>query len=139
MQMKPQFVIVQLIVAVIIAAIHFAVGFETSLYAAGQEDSLGNPHGYGWIIAADVFVFPLLLIWDFFHQYLHLSERFIFPLMIFQSVCWGVVLSLFFRKLESRVMKPIWSNLSPEPSAFDASISAARSTPGAGNGSGHGR
>jgi hypothetical protein len=83
-------------IAVVIAAIHFGIGFITSIAAAGQEDSLGQPHGYGWIILSDIFTFPLTQIWDVLDTHFHLSDGLVVPTMLIQSVCWGMALSLFF-------------------------------------------
>jgi len=52
MKLKPH-----LPVAFSIAFFHFCIGFITSLFGAGQADSLGQPHGNGWIIAAEIFSF----------------------------------------------------------------------------------
>ena len=83
-------------IAVVIAAIHFGIGFITSIAAAGQADSLGQPHGYGWIILSDIFTFPLTPIWDALDNHFHFSDGSVVTAMLIQSVCWGVVISLFF-------------------------------------------
>jgi hypothetical protein len=83
-------------IAMVIAALHFGIGIITSLAAAGQADSLGQPHGYGWINSADIFTFPLTQIWDALNAHFHLPDGLVAPAMLIQSACWGVVLSLFF-------------------------------------------
>jgi hypothetical protein len=88
--------ILRFVVAAVIAAIHFGVGFFTSIYAAGQADSLGQPHGYGWIISADIFVFPLSLIPDSLWGSLHLPDAIVLCAMLTQSAGWGLVISLLF-------------------------------------------
>jgi hypothetical protein len=89
-------------VALGIAFFHFCFGFITSLFGAGQADSLGQPHGYGWIIAADIFTFPFGLAYDWLVAHAGIGftfERFILPAMLFQSICWGLFLSALFRRV----------------------------------------
>jgi hypothetical protein len=83
-------------IAAVVAAIHFGIGFITSIYAAGQADSLGQPHGYGWIVSADIFTFPLTQIWAALVSHIHLSDGLVMPAMLIQSACWGLAISLFF-------------------------------------------
>ncbi|MDR3457744.1 MAG: hypothetical protein P4N60_09885 [Verrucomicrobiae bacterium] len=95
MKLKPH-----LPVALGIAFFHFGIGFVTSLGAAGQEDSLGQPHGYGWIIAADIFTFPFGPAYDWLVDHAGMAfafEGLILPAMLVQSFCWGLFLSAFVR------------------------------------------
>ena len=95
MKLKPH-----LPIAFGVAYFHFCIGLITSACAAGQADSLGQPHGYGWIIAADIFTFPFGPAYDWLVGHAGIGftfERLILPAMLFQSLCWGLVLSAFFR------------------------------------------
>ena len=91
MKLKPN-----LLIAAVITASHFGIGFITSLRAAEQADSLGQPHGYGWIVSADIFTFPLAQIWDALVPHIHLSDTLVMPAMLIQSACWGLAISSFF-------------------------------------------
>jgi hypothetical protein len=89
-------------VALGIAFFHFCIGFITLLSAAGQADSLGQPHGYGWIIAADIFTFPFGPAYDWLVDHAGIGftfEHLILPAMLFQSICWGLFLSALFRRV----------------------------------------
>ena len=95
MKLKPY-----LPIALGIAFFHFCIGFITSLWAAGQADSLGQPHGYGWIIVADIFTFPIGPAYDWLVDHVGIGftfEHLILPAMLLQSFCWGLILSAFFR------------------------------------------
>ena len=93
MKLKPN-----LPVAAVIAVFHFGIGFITSLYAAGQADSLGQPHGYGWIVLVDIFLFPFGQIWDGLLPYAHLTDGLVMPAMFVQSACSGLAISLLFHR-----------------------------------------
>ena len=97
MKLKPH-----LPVAVAIGVVHFGIGFITSIYAAGQADSLGQPHGYSWIITADIFTFPFGPAYDWLVDHAGIGFSFdwlVLPAMLFQSFCWGLLLSVFFRRI----------------------------------------
>lgn len=82
-----------------IACFHFGIGLFTSLCAAGQADSLDQPHGCGWIITADIFAFPFGPAYDWLVDHAGIGftfERFVLPAMLLQSFCWGLFLSAFF-------------------------------------------
>jgi hypothetical protein len=79
----------------IIGSIHFVATFITSLSAAGQADSLGQPHGHGWIVSSYILAFPLSVMWDRLQPRFSISDGVVLPILFVQSLCWGVVLSIF--------------------------------------------
>ncbi len=75
---------------------HFVVAFIVAIFAAGQADSLGRPHGRGWIWASNVLLFPLSTHWDALQRHFSFPEGFIVPCLLVHSLCWGVLISLLF-------------------------------------------
>ena len=90
MKLKPK-----LLPAGKVGAIHFAATVITSLAAAGQSDSMGRPHGYGWIASADILAFPLSAMWDRLQHHFSFSDAAVIPTLFVQSLCWGVIVSMF--------------------------------------------
>jgi hypothetical protein len=91
MTLKPN-----LFAAGVIAGIHFGATVITSLAAAGQSDSLGQPHDYGWIVSSDILAFPLSVTWETFQRHFSFSDGVVMPILFIQSLCWGVVISMLF-------------------------------------------
>ena len=95
-------------IAAAIAYLHLCMGLITSMLAAGQADSLGQPHGYGWIISAHIVVFPLWIVGDFLQQHFSIPDWLALTALVLQSACWGVIITLMFswkrkRKSESHL------------------------------------
>ena len=93
MTLKPN-----LLAAGVIGVIHFGATVITSLAAAGQADSLGQPHGYGWIVSSDILAFPLSVTWEAFQRHFSFSDGVVMPVLFIQSLCWGVFLSMLFSR-----------------------------------------
>jgi hypothetical protein len=84
--------------ALLIGAIHFIASVFTLLAAAGQADSLGQPHGYGWIVSSHVLAFPLSAVWDTLQPHFSFSDGIVMPVLFIQSLCWGVLISMLFSR-----------------------------------------
>jgi hypothetical protein len=84
--------------AAVIGMIHFGATFVISLLAAGQADSLGRPHGRGWIISADILAFPISAMWDTLQRHFSFSDGYATSILLVQSMCWGFFFTMLFSR-----------------------------------------